>query len=402
MVAVMAKAPEVIVEESINPSTITQEGLTKFPGNIALRLIHAAHWATVHAAGKTYFRPQHVVVNLVGPAGVGKTSTVEDYCRQEGIGYVRLDTAVTDIAEVFGMVFVNQTTGETTWAKPHWWPEDNSESRGIICLDDFTRAAPHIQSSLQQFILERSFNGAIIPDTWSLVLTSNPSTMDDAVYNVSELDPAQLSRMISVPWSPSEDVFYEQLSKQDVDGDLMNFWMKNPEMVRMPKPKLEEAPDNPRMKMIFNRIYPYIKEDKALLDFVGTSMFGTKFMATFKSFMTSEQPLDPLTIIDGKPFKAKIDKWEKDGRNDLISITIQRLVLYLKKIETVDKKQFEAVSEFMKGVPIEAGLDGMRKLTDTNTPFGNRFVMLVMKDKELMDRYKEHMRKVQQRISSSS
>ena len=392
--------------EKLTPSQVAQQGLAKYPNNMALRLINAAHYASLDAAGKDHYRPKHVVVNIVGPAGVGKTAVIEDYCRQENIGYVKLDTSVTDIAEVFGMVYVNQQSGETVWAQPHWWPKshnpDGSVSRGIINLDDSYRAASHLQSALQQFTMERAFNGASIPDTWSIVMSNNPSEYENSSYNVSELDPAQMSRMISIPWSPSEEIFFEQLSKQDVDGDLMNFWMKNPEMVRMPKPKLEEPPDNPRMKMIFNRIYPYIKDDKNLLDFVGTSMFGTKFMATFKSFMTSEQPIDPGSILAGKPFKDAISKWEKAGRNDLISITIQRLVLYLKKVDKVEQDQFKIVAEFLKYVPIEAGLDGMRKLTDTDTAFGNRFVLLVIRDQELSDRYREHMRKINQRINTST
>jgi hypothetical protein len=116
----------------LKPREVTTHGLETYPRSPWLRLMNSAYHATLAAADKPHFRPRHVVIRFVGPAGVGKTAIVEEYTRSESIGYVKLDAMVSDIAELFGLKDV--TDGQTISALPNWWPKPNTY--GVINVDD--------------------------------------------------------------------------------------------------------------------------------------------------------------------------------------------------------------------------------------------------------------------------
>lgn len=376
------------------PSDVAQHGLDQYKNNPVLRLINIGFHASMAGSMKPNWRPRHVVVRLVGRHGVGKTAVVSQYAKSEGLEYRKLDAHVTDIAEVFGLKDTKEDRAGnklTVTAPPDWWPKPNTF--GILNVDDMSRALPHVLQPLMQFIFEREFNGLRLPDGWSIVITDNP---DDGNYNVSSLDPAQVSRMISVPWNPTEEIELEQLDRQDVHDEMKSFWIGHPHMLR-PVPVEVKASDdfnNPRMRMLFNRVYPYLKYDRALLDMVGTAMFGPEFIASLKAFMESEQPILPSEILAGDEYSERLERWTNSGRQDLISLSVERLFRELQLRERMDIQTFEYVSAFLQKVPVDLGARIMKEAAQTQTPFGTRYGGMVARDAKLMERYERTMRSV--------
>lgn len=388
----------------LSPRDVAQHGLENYESNMAIRLINAAFHASRAAVGKKHFRPNHVVVRIVGRHGVGKTGMVAEYARNEGLGYYKLDAQVTDIAEVFGMKDTRKYTSgkvETVTAPPDGWPKPGT--LGILNIDDMSRALPHVLQPLQQFIMEREFNGLKLPDGWSIVITDNP---DDGDYNVSSLDPAQISRMITVPWNPPVDIEFEQLQRQEVHDDLKSFWMANSELVQT-KPVDLPAPEfnqNPRMRMIFNRIYPYIKHDPALLDFVGSSMFGSAFVATLKATLADEMPISPSDIFNDVPYVDRLTRWSTSGRSDLISLSVTRLLhdVRQKANDRLSAAEFEKIATFLKKVPVDSGAIFIRAASDTSTNLGNRVGNMLSRDQELQKHYYQHIRNIRDKITAQN
>jgi hypothetical protein len=344
------------------------------------------------AVDKPQYRPRHVVVRLVGSPGVGKTAIVEDFCRRQKIDYVKLDAQVTDVAEVFGLSTI--VDGKTQIAMPSWWPAEGTT--GIICVDDMSRALPHIQQALQQFVMERSFNGAVLPNTWSIVITDNPDTSD---YNVSSLDKAQTSRMLSVAYNVNRDVELEQMEIQDVHDDLKNFYIANPDTMVTTRVTVPQPDNNPRMRMIFARLYPYIKADNVLLDVVGTATFGAEWVATFKAFLNTEQPLNPVDILSGEDeMFDTIERWMSTGKNSLVSASVQKLLLHLKQMTAITKEQFSRVADFLLTIPPESASKLVVSMIDSNTDFGKRFQPLVLSHGGLKQTFREKLSRVRAEI----
>jgi len=374
------------------PTQVCSEGLSKFSINPYMRLINAAYHATLDASGNPNLRPRHVVIRLVGAPGVGKTAIVEDYCRKAGIGYLKLDTQKTDVAEIFGLSTVSDSADggkETVVAVPKDWPKEGTT--GILNIDDMSRALPHIQQALQQFSLERTFAGVSIPNTWAIVITDNPDTVE---YNVSQLDRAQLSRFLSVPYNVAIDVELEQMEIQDVHEDLKNFWLANRDGLKTERVSITKPDSNPRMRMIFARIYPYIKDDRTLLSLIATCTFGVEFLATFDAWKSTEKPISPEVILAGEDVEDKIDSWVSQGMNSLLAITVHRLYLYLKNMKSISKDQFSSVSAFLCLVPPEMGSKLVVSMVDYRTDFGKRFQPLVLSSSRLLGLYKEKLTKV--------
>lgn len=388
-----------VVQETItlSPKEVAEYGMKKWERHPLMRLLNASFHATTAATGKTHWRPRHVVLRIVGRHGVGKTAVIEQYARDEGVGYVKLDSAVTDVAEIFGLKDTHRIEGKsvTVSALPEWWPKVGTT--GIINVDDFTRAQPHVLQAMMQFIMEREFNGTKLPDGWAIVISDNP---DNGDYAVNSLDPAQLTRMITVAFNPDDSVEYEQLVVQDVHDDLKSFWMAKPDLIRVEPILVEPTPEfnNPRMRMLFNRIYPYVKYDDAVLNLVGTSMFGPAFIASLKGYLASEQPISPKDIFDDVPYRDKLERWSTSGRQDLIGMSVRWLVQDLRLKEVLKPGDFQKISAFLKEVPIN---NGAVLMTEAAKPGGTLYNLVganLHRDVELLDRYSRYIGKLKDEL----
>jgi hypothetical protein len=264
-----------------------------------------------------------------------------------------------------------------------------------------SRAQPHVLQGLMQFIFERKFNDVELPAGWMIVITDNP---DNGEYSVSSLDPAQLSRMISVPFNPPTSVEYEQLIAQEVHDDLQSFWTANGEMLAIKAvdvPALEEY-KSPRMRMMFNRLYPYIKGDAEVLDFVGTSLFGPGFITTLKSFMSSEQPIRPDEIMADVPYNDRLDRWTIEGRQDLISLSVKRMLNHLRVVDRLSITEFGKLAAFLKRVPKDAGALIITEVANSGSVLHNKLGSMLPRDPELMQIYQQWLTKINKEVKGVS
>ena len=213
-----------------------------------------------------------VAINVTGPAGLGKTSTIrqagiEAGFKSENIELLNL-SALEEIGDLIGIPVteykmlrqVDQDGKKVTQAK--WVSESalssyersgwvtTTESRmdyappsfvqgktgpGILILDDYTRASQRFTQAVMQLILEQAYATWALPQGWTIVLSSNP---DDGMYNVTDQDPAQRSRYLNVELGWDAEVWAEWAEKNNIDGRCINFILMNPEIVKDETPEV--------------------------------------------------------------------------------------------------------------------------------------------------------------------
>jgi len=252
-----------------------------------------------------------VCVNVEGPAGIGKTSSIVQLAQELNMDIVRLNLAeLEDLSDLVGFPLkeyeivnedkVSKWVPETllpqyiaskykptgnkrmSYAAPEWI--NNKKEGGILILDDYTRADARFMQATMTLIETQTYYSWCLPKNWHIILTTNP---DDGNYNVTSLDSAQKTRFITVNFKFDVDVWARWAEKQDIDTRCINFLLLHPELVK--------DDTNPRSIMtFFNSIssIPEFKNELPLIQMIGEGSVGVEFSTMFTTFINNR--LDKL------------------------------------------------------------------------------------------------------------
>lgn len=148
---------------------------------------------------------------LLGEAGIGKSSIIEDLARVLKTKVFTLQVnQLADRTDLTGVRPVqDEVTGE--WkqdAFPHiilaeaiQYAKDNPNETPIIFLDEFNRALPEITSAILSFITLRKIANIQFPDNIRFVVAGNDSG------NVTSIDSASKTRFVIYKVEPDIDTF---------------------------------------------------------------------------------------------------------------------------------------------------------------------------------------------------
>jgi hypothetical protein len=296
-----------------------------------------------------------VCVNVEGPAGIGKTSSIVQLAQELNMDIVRLNLAeLEDLSDLVGFPLkeyeivnedkVSKWVPETllpqyiaskykptgnkrmSYAAPEWI--NNKKEGGILILDDYTRADARFMQATMTLIETQTYYSWCLPKNWHIILTTNP---DDGNYNVTSLDSAQKTRFITVNFKFDVDVWARWAEKQDIDTRCINFLLLHPELVK--------DDTNPRSIMtFFNSIssIPEFKNELPLIQMIGEGSVGVEFSTMFTTFINNRldklvTPKDVLlheneTYIIGE-LRNCIGR-DDNYRADIASILTTRIINY--------------------------------------------------------------------------
>lgn len=201
-----------------------------------------------------------IAINIVGEAGIGKTSIIKQIAEERGAGYKRLNISeLEEIGDLCGVPFkeyvmykgdnekwvsekvvdryVNMgwelcesCSPRMSYAIPEWVPTD-PEQEFILLLDDYSRGNALFMQAIMSLIQFGEYISWKLPTKCHLLLSSNP---DDGSYSVSSLDAAQSTRLINFTVDFDEKVYAKWCDKVGIRGELVNFMLLNPEIFKNP------------------------------------------------------------------------------------------------------------------------------------------------------------------------
>lgn len=125
-----------------------------------------------------------VPVFLWGPPGIGKSSIVAQIAREQGIECIDLRLSLLDPTDLRGIPFFNTNSDTAVWAPPSFLP-DGSREKGILFLDELNTAAPMVQASAYQLILDRKIGEYRLPDGWAIVAAGNRESDRGVVFRMA-------------------------------------------------------------------------------------------------------------------------------------------------------------------------------------------------------------------------
>ncbi len=127
---------------------------------------------------------RQVPVFLWGPPGIGKSSIVAQIAKEKGIACIDLRLSLLDPTDLRGIPFFDTKNDTAVWAPPSFLP-DGREPNGILFLDELNTAAPMVQASAYQLILDRRIGEYQLPEGWAIVAAGNRESDRGVVFRMA-------------------------------------------------------------------------------------------------------------------------------------------------------------------------------------------------------------------------
>jgi nucleoside-triphosphatase THEP1 len=333
-----------------------------------------------------------VTINIVGDAGLGKTSAILQIAKDANMDMVKLNLAqFEELGDLIGFPVkeyqVKNSEGKTLWiteqeietasakgyrvvgkrmshAAPEWI--QGKQEGGFLILDDFTRADHRFMQAVMEICDRQEYASWKLPKNWHVILTTNP---DNGDYNVTSLDVAQQTRFISVELKYDVNVWARWAEDVGIDGRCINFMLMNPELVTQRV--------NPRSITTFFNAISSIEnfyEELPMIQMIGEGSVGIDFSSMFVMFINNK--LDTLISpeeIMNKDEKSVFEILESivgkddDFRADLSSVMATRIINYC-----LTKAKAEHISDSM--------INRLSKITTTCTAFTDDLKYYISKE----------------------
>jgi len=233
---------------------------------------------------------QKVPTFLWGAPGVGKSSIVKQIAKQKEVGFIDLRLALMDPTDLKGIPFYDKESHSALWAPPAFLPR---EGEGILFLDELNSAAPAVQSSAYQLILDRRVGEYILPDGWAIVAAGNREGDRGVTYRM----PAPLAnRFVHFELEVHVEDWREWAYKNALDSRIIAYISyKNEHLFTFDAKSQEKSFATPRSWEYVHSILQSGVEINLLLDVISGAV-GCEVAVSFLSFL---RVADKLPDIDG-------------------------------------------------------------------------------------------------------
>ena len=312
-----------------------------------------------------------VCMEIVGEAGMGKTSICSQAALKHGMDFVKIQLSqYDDLGDFTGFpsrAFEIEKDGEKQIVKekvldlflnrgwtftgldcalncPPVWLAGKTKPM-LVLIDDWTRAQPRFQQAMMEFILFQTYGDNHLPKGSTILLTSNP---DNGDYLVNPVDPAMRTRFGTVALKFSIEAWAEWAELNDIDSRCINFFLLNKDIYDPHAPAgSSKKRVNPRSLTLFFKSISTIEdyEDKESLKLIKDcgEMYLTKEVASlFVSFVSGhlDKLPDAKTLLHMSNEKAaevlsNAIKTKEATNSSIAYVMSTRILSYMKK-ELVD------------------------------------------------------------------
>lgn len=247
---------------------------------------------------------QKVPVFLWGPPGIGKSSIVSQIAKERGIGFIDLRLSLLDPTDLRGIPFFDAKNHEAIWAPASFLPDD-SIPEGILFLDELNAAAPMVQASAYQLILDRKIGEYTLPDGWSIVAAGNRESDRGVVYRM----PAPLAnRFVHLEMEPSVNDWRNWALDSGIDHTIISYITYRPDaLFAFDTSNDSHAFATPRSWAYVSEILASNPEPDITMAMISGAI-GEELAASFLGFREVADSLPDIdAILDGEEVSAPSD-----------------------------------------------------------------------------------------------
>lgn len=188
---------------------------------------------------------------LVGKHGIGKSEILTNYFEKQGLSVQTLFLGqMSDPGDLIGLPRMDENTGKTIFMPPYWFPTDGKPV--VLFLDELNRARPEVLQTVMDLALNRKLAGHSLPQGSRLIAAVN----DGEEYQLTDLDPALVSRFNIFRFRPSVQEWLKWATEQKMDSRVIDFIRNFPKfldedgVVDNPDRGLDKTPDRRAWKKV--------------------------------------------------------------------------------------------------------------------------------------------------------
>jgi len=240
---------------------------------------------------------QKVPTFLWGAPGIGKSSIVRQIAENQNLDFIDLRLALMDPTDLKGIPFYDKESHTALWAPPSFLPR---EGKGILFLDELNSAAPAVQSSAYQLILDRRVGEYELPAGWAIVAAGNREGDRGVTYRM----PAPLAnRFVHFELEVSVQDWREWAYKYELDSRIIAYISyKNEHLFTFDAKNESKSFATPRSWEYAANILKSNLPATLLLDTLGGAV-GRDVAVSFLSFIQVMDRLPDIeAILEGKSF----------------------------------------------------------------------------------------------------
>lgn len=248
----------------------------------------------------THLSERKIPIFLWGPPGIGKSSIVSQIAKEKNIGFIDLRLSLLDPTDLRGIPFFNSATQQAIWAPASFLP-DGKEKEGILFLDELNTAAPMVQASAYQLILDRKIGEYSLPDGWAIVAAGNRESDKGVVFRMAS---PLANRFIHLNMESDVTQWINWAKTSNIDTSIIAFISYRPDAL------FTFNTSNDSKTFATPRTWEYVNEilmsqpDEDLLLSLVSGAIGEDLAATFLGFKAVEKRLPDIEkIFEGSEFK---------------------------------------------------------------------------------------------------
>lgn len=234
---------------------------------------------------------------LWGPPGIGKSSIVAQIAKDREIDFIDLRLSLLDPTDLRGIPFFNSKDETAIWAPASFLP-DGTKEEGILFLDELNTAAPMVQASAYQLILDRKIGEYTLPDGWSIIAAGNRESDRGVVFRMAA---PLANRFVHLEMEASVEDWQEWAKSSSIDTSIIAFISYRPDaLFAFSTNSDNKAFATPRTWEYVNEVLISEPDDDLLMAMVSEAI-GEELAAAFLGFKSVASRLPDIdAIFDGK------------------------------------------------------------------------------------------------------
>lgn len=245
--------------------------------------------------------PPEQNILLVGKHGIGKSEIIRHFYRQrQNLPVIPFFLGqMSDPGDLIGLLHKDEQTGRSVFLPPYWWPD--RDQAVVLFLDELNRARPEILQAVQDLTLNKTLAGKVLPPGSIVIAAVNAGEE----YQLTELDPALVSRFNLYEFVPTVEDWLLWASEQDIDPRVLTFIQAHPEHLDGDNPDADTAiatagliktPDRRAWAKVSNfvRNHPQLEDIHFKLI---AGMVGHRATLAFRQSLAKQRGLTPEELL---------------------------------------------------------------------------------------------------------
>ena len=234
-----------------------------------------------------------VPVFLWGPPGIGKSSIVAQIAKEQEIQCIDLRLSLLDPTDLRGIPFFNSNDNSAVWAPASFLP-DGSHKKGILFLDELNTAAPMVQASAYQLILDRKIGEYTLPDGWSIVAAGNRESDRGVVFRMAS---PLANRFVHLEMNSDVDEWKTWARSKNINMSIIAFISYRPDaLFAFNTQNDEKSFATPRTWEYVNEILESKPDEDLFLPMIAGAI-GEELAASFLGFKAVESRLPNIEEV---------------------------------------------------------------------------------------------------------